>query len=120
MFKQKGVLTIEKEQLKLSEDELILVALDKGAEDIKTEDEEEFDIITSPDDFQTVKEALEDEGILFTQAEINMIPETTVVVNDPEQARSLVRLMDYLEEHDDVQDTFTNFDIAEEIVNQIQ
>ena len=120
MFKQKGVLSIEKDQLKLSEDELILVALDKGAEDIKTEDEEEFEIITSPEDFQTVKEALEAEGIHFSQAEINMIPETTVVVNDTEQARSLVRLMDYLEEHDDVQDTFTNFDIIEEILNQIQ
>ena len=90
MFKQKGVLSIEKDQLKLSEDELILVALDKGAEDIKNEDEEEFEIITSPEDFQTVKEALENEGILFSEAEINMIPETTVVVNDPEQARSYV------------------------------
>lgn len=119
MFKEKGLLSLEKDQLKLTEDELILVALDKGAEDIKNEDEDEFEIITSPEDFQTVKEELEKEGLEFSEAEIAMIPETTVVVNDPEQAKLLVRLMDYLEEHDDVQDTFTNFDIPEEILNQI-
>jgi len=119
MFKQKGRLTLAKNELKLSEDDLILLALDQGAEDIKTEDEDEYEILTAPEDFQTVKEGLEKAGLEFDQAETAMIPETTVIVNDPEQARLLVRLMDYLEEHDDVQDTFTNFDIPEEIINQI-
>lgn len=119
MFKQKGVLSLAKEQLTLSEDDLILLALDKGAEDIKTDDEEEYEIITAPEDFQAVKEALEEEGLEFSQAEISMIPETTVVVNDLEQAKLLMRLMDYLEEHDDVQNTYTNFDIDEEIMSQL-
>jgi len=120
MFKQKGRLVLDKENVKMAEDDLILLALDHGAEDIKTEDEDEYEILTVPEDFQKVKEGLEKEGLQFTQAEIAMIPETTVVVNDPEQARLLLRLMDYLEDHDDVQDTYTNFDIADEIMNQIQ
>jgi YebC/PmpR family DNA-binding regulatory protein len=120
MFKQKGVLTIEKETLSLSEDDLLLLALDKGAEDVKTDDEDVIEIFTDPADFQSVKEGLEEEGIEFSSAEISMIPDTTVEVADPEQARLLVRLMDYLEEHDDVQNTYTNFDISEEILEQLE
>lgn len=120
MFKQKGVITLAKDELKVSEDELILLALEQGAEDIKADDEEEYEIITAPQDLQTVKEGLEKEGLKSLQAEIAMIPDTTILVTDPEQARLLMRLMDYLEEHDDVQDTFTNFDISEEILNQLQ
>lgn len=119
MFKQKGVLTLEKDQLTTDEDDLILLALDKGAEDIKTDDDEIYEIITSPEDFQTIKEALEEEGLEFSQGEVSMIPETSVIVNDLEQAKRLVRLMDYLDEHDDVQQSFTNFDIAEEIMEQL-
>ena len=118
MFKQKGMLTLNKEQVALSEDELMLLALDQGAEDIRTY-EDEYEIITDSEDFQLVKEGLEKEGLQFTTAEIEMIPENTVEVSDPEQAKLLVRLMDYLEEHDDVQDTYTNFDIPENILNQI-
>ena len=120
MFKQKGVLTIEKETLSLSEDDLLLLALDKGAEDVKTDDEDVIDIFTDPADFQSVKEGLEEEGIEFSSAEVSMIPDTTVEVTDPEQARLLVRLMDYLDEHDDVQNTYTNFDIPEEILEQLE
>lgn len=119
MFKQKGLLTLNKEDLKMDEDELLLLALESGAEDVKTEDDEEIEIITAVDDFQRVKEELEKNGLQFTNAEIAMIPENTVTVNDPEQARLILRLMDFLEEHDDVQETFTNFDIPEEIMEQI-
>jgi len=119
MFKKKGIMTLPKEELKISEDDLILLALDKGAEDINSDDEDEYEIITAPEDFQAVKEALEAEGLEFSQAEISLVPDTTVTVNDPEQARLLMRLMDYLEDHDDVQDTYTNFDIADEILAQI-
>lgn len=120
MFKQKGVLTIEKETLSLSEDDLLLLALDKGAEDVKTDDEDVIEIFTDPADFQSAKEGLEEEGIEFSSAEVSMIPDTTVEVTDPEQARLLVRLMDYLDEHDDVQNTYTNFDIPEEILEQLE
>ncbi len=118
MFKQKGVLTVNKESIRVSEDELILLALDKGALDIESE-EESFEIYTAPEDFQAVKEALEKEGLVIEDAEIAMIPETSVEVTDEEQAKRLLRLMDYLEEHDDVQESYTNFDIPEEIMNRL-
>ena len=120
MFKQRGVLTLKKEELKISGDDLILLALDKGAEDIKSEDGELIEIITMPEDFQAVKEALEQEGLSFEDAQIAMVPLTTVEVKDPEQARLLLRMMDYLEEHDDVQDVYTNFDIPDDIIEQVQ
>jgi len=120
MFKQKGVLTINKKDLKMSEDDMILLALERGAEDIKNDYEEIIEIITSPEEFQTVKETLEKEDINFANAEIAMIPETTAEVKDPEQARLLLRMMDYLEEHEDVQEIFTNLDIPDETLEQIQ
>jgi YebC/PmpR family DNA-binding regulatory protein len=120
MFKKKGVLSLLKEELEISEDDLMLLALDKGADDINMDDEEEIEIYTNPDDFQNVKEALEKEGLEFENADINMIPENTVEVTDPDQAKLLLRLMDYLDEHDDVQDTYTNFDISEELMDNIE
>lgn len=119
MFKQKGLLTLKKENLKISEDDLILLALDKGAEDIKTDDEEEIEIITDSGDFELVKEGLEESGLKFEFSELTMIPENSVTVTDLEQARLILKLMEFLDEHDDVQDTFTNFDIPEDIINQL-
>ncbi|MCR4442072.1 MAG: YebC/PmpR family DNA-binding transcriptional regulator [Peptococcaceae bacterium] len=116
MFEEKGVLTINKEGLSLSEDDLLLLALDKGAEDIRTGDDETVEIITSPQDFQSVKEGLEKEGIASEDAEITMIPKNTVEVKDPEQARLLLRLMERLDEHDDVQNSYTNFEIPDELM----
>lgn len=119
MFQEKGVLTLAKEDLKISEDDLLLLALENGAEDVKTEDEEELEIITSPESFREVKEALEKAGLSFTDAEISLIPETTAEVTDPEQAKALLKLMDLLEEHDDVQNTYTNLDIPDELMDQL-
>ncbi|MDD2433338.1 MAG: YebC/PmpR family DNA-binding transcriptional regulator [Clostridia bacterium] len=120
MFKQKGLLVLQRENLNLSEDDLFLLALDKGAEDIILDNEEEIEIYTEPSGFQKVKEGLEEEGLEFESAEIEMIPETSVEVAGFEQAKLLLKLLDCLEEHDDVQDTFTNFDIPEEILAQIE
>jgi YebC/PmpR family DNA-binding regulatory protein len=120
MFKQKGVLVLNREKLDLSEDDLFLLALDKGAEDIILDDAEEIEIYTEPTGFQNVKEGLEEEGLEFDSAEIEMIPETSVKVVDFEQAKLLLKLLDCLEEHDDVQDTFTNFDIPEEVLEQLE
>lgn len=118
MFKDKGILTIEKEDCELDFDDLMLLALDKGAEDIQ-EDDESYQIYTTPESFQEVKESLEKEGLKFSEAEVTMVPDTTVDVTDLEQAKYLIRLMDYLEDHDDVQDTFTNFDIPDAIADQL-
>lgn len=118
MFQEKGVLTLEKEDCTLDFDDLMLLALEHGAEDIQ-DDDDSYMIYTSPDQFQSVKENLEKEGIRFSEAEVTLVPDTSVEVTDLEQAKYLIRLMDYLDDHDDVQDTFTNFDISEEIANQL-
>ncbi|QNB45280.1 YebC/PmpR family DNA-binding transcriptional regulator [Thermanaerosceptrum fracticalcis] len=119
MFEKKGVLVLEPAKTNLSEDDLILLVVDKGAEDIKFE-EEEVQIITAPEEFQAVKEALEKEGLSFTRAELAMIPQNTVEIKDLDQAKLLLRMMDYLEEHDDVQDVYANFDIPDDIMEQLQ
>ncbi|HHZ17192.1 MAG TPA: YebC/PmpR family DNA-binding transcriptional regulator [Peptococcaceae bacterium] len=120
MFKERGVLVLEREKLSQSEDDIILLALDNGADDVKTDDPEVIEIYTEPADFQSVKEGLETDGLEFSSAEISMIPDTTVEVTDLEQAKQLMRLMDYLENHDDVQNTYSNFDIPDEIMEQLE
>jgi YebC/PmpR family DNA-binding regulatory protein len=115
MFKEKGLLTVASEDMKTDADGLMLTALDAGAEDVQ-EQEDAFEIMTAPEDFQRVKDQMEAEGVVFSEAEITMIPENTVEITDPDQAKLLLRLMDYLEDHDDVQTTYTNLDIDEEIV----
>lgn len=120
MFKEKGLISVKKDGLSKPEDELLLLALEAGAEDVKAEDSEEIEIITDPADFEQVRKALEQEGISWESAEITLVPETTVEVKEAEQAKLLLRLMDYLEEHDDVQNTYTNLDIPDEIMEQLK
>jgi len=117
MFKEKGILTIEREGCKHSVDDLMLMALEFGAEDLA--EGEDIEIITEPDTFQAVKEGLEGEGVVFSDSEVTMIPETSVVVTDLEQAKFVLRMMESLEDHDDVQNTFTNFDVPDEIAEQL-
>ncbi|MDR1194657.1 MAG: YebC/PmpR family DNA-binding transcriptional regulator [Peptococcaceae bacterium] len=112
MFKEKGVLTIEGAER--SVDDLMLLALEAGAEDLREEDET-VEIYTEPEVFQAVKEGMERAGVVFSEAEVTMVPENSVVINDLEQAKFLLRMMESLEDHDDVQNTFTNFDVPEEI-----
>lgn len=118
MFNKKGYLTINKENLDINEDDLLLVGLEAGAEDIKVEDDI-IEIITNPDDFEEVKTNLEQQGIQFAEAEISMIPQNTVEINDLEQAKKLMKLMDAFEEHDDVQNVYANYDIPDEIMDQL-
>ena len=115
MFKPRGLLILERKTLNLSDDDLFLLALDNGAEDISFDDEEVIEIYTLVNDFQEVKEKLEAQGLNFESAKIAMIPENLVEIFDLGQAESLLKLLEHLEDHDDVQDTFTNFDIADEI-----
>ncbi|PKM87749.1 MAG: YebC/PmpR family DNA-binding transcriptional regulator [Firmicutes bacterium HGW-Firmicutes-12] len=118
MFQDKGILTVAKDGLKMPDDELLLLTLESGAEDINF-DNEEVEITTSPENFNQVKEALEAKGIVCENAEISKIPETSIEITDIEQARLLLRLMEYLDEHDDVQNTYTNLDISDEVMEQI-
>lgn len=112
MFEKKGLIVVEKIDSKADEDELMLIAIEAGAEDMKTEDDS-FEITTSPDDFTPVTEALYSKNIPMAAAELTMVPQTTVKLEGKE-AEQMMRLMDALEEHDDVQEVYANFEIDEE------
>jgi YebC/PmpR family DNA-binding regulatory protein len=111
MFDRKGMLVIEKEANNIDEEELMMIALEAGAEDIKEEDEV-FEVYTTPESFADVINALEAQGISLAEAEIAMIPQTTVKL-EGEDAEKMIKLIDLLEELDDVDDVYTNFDMDE-------
>jgi len=111
MFDKKGLIVIENDG-KIDEDQLMMDALDAGAEDFNTEDEY-YEIITSPEDFSTVREALEAKGYTFASAEVTMIPQSTVTLNE-EDAIKMRKLIDHLEDNDDVQNVYHNWDMPDE------
>ncbi|MDD4938757.1 MAG: YebC/PmpR family DNA-binding transcriptional regulator [Candidatus Omnitrophica bacterium] len=116
MFSKKGYILIEKAQGP-QEDELMSIALDAGAEDFKS-DEKNYEITTSAQDFEKVKQAIQDKGIKFQTAEVTMIPSSTIKVAGNE-AKQVLGLVEGLEEHDDVQQVYANFDIPDEILEQM-
>ena len=114
MFDQKGQIIIDKEELEdecgeMDADELMMTALDAGAEDFN-EEEDSFEIITAPDDFSAVREALEKAGIPLVEAQIAMIPQTYVELTDDQAIKDLHRTLDLLDDDDDVTDVWTNWD----------
>ena len=108
LFNKKGIIVIDKTKVSLSEDDLMLLAIDSGAEDFASE-EECYEITTDPSDFTAVREALEKENIEFVQAEVQMIP-TTYVELDEKGTERMQRLIDSLEDLDDVMDVYHNWD----------
>ena len=108
LFNKKGVIVIDKTATALTEDDLMLLAVDNGAEDFEVE-EEVYEITTDPSDFTTVREALEKEGIEFVQAEIQMVP-TTYIELDEKTSERMQKLIDNLEDLDDVMDVYHNWD----------
>lgn len=108
LFNKKGVIVIDKTKTDLSEDDLMLLAIDNGAEDFSSE-EECYEITTDPADFTTVREALEKENIEFVQAEVQMVP-TTYVELDEKGSERMQKLIDNLEDLDDVMDVYHNWD----------
>ncbi len=107
MFNRKGVIVIEKSSTDMSEDDLMLLALDCGAEDFSSE-EEFYEITTSPEDFSNVRESLEGKGLTFVEADIQMVP-TTYVDLDEKGAEKMERLLEKLDELDDVSEVFHNW-----------
>ena len=105
MFKRKGVIAVAKSDI--GEDDLMMLALDAGAEDILTEDEEVFEVITAPSDLQTVRTALEENGVKILSAAVDMIPDMEANPTEEQQA-TLIKMIDKLEEHDDVQNVYHN------------
>ena len=118
MFHRKGTLVIPKAGAGISEDDLLGLILEAGAEDMQT-DEETFVITTTPAAFEPVKKAIEDKGIKIESAALQMIPENTIKVTGKE-AEQILRLMEVLEEHDDVQNVYSNFDIDEKELAALQ
>ncbi len=108
LFDQKGQIIIEKDD-RIDEDTLMMEALEAGAEDI-TAEEEYFEIITAQEDFSRVREALEAKGLQFATAEVTMIPRTTTTLTDQEAAENMEKLIERLEEHDDVRNVYHNWD----------
>ncbi len=117
MFQRKGQILIAKD--KTDEDTLMDLVLEAGAEDLKTEGEQ-FEVVTDPNDFHTVSEAITNAGIEMDESEITLIPDLVVEVTERSQAESIMRFVDALEELDDVQDVYTNFDISDEIAAQLE
>lgn len=109
MFDEKGQIIVDKEECEMSFDDLMMVALDAGADDIN-EEEDFFEILTSPDDFSAVREELEKQGIPMAEADIAMIPQTKTALTDPADRKNLQRILDLLDDSDDVQNVFTNLD----------
>ena len=112
MFDQKGVLVVER-QPGMDEDEMMMMALDAGAEDVKT-DEDAFEIYTAPNDLTAVREALEKQGITsFLTAEVQMIPQNTVAV-EGENLEAIQKMLELLDDYDDVQEVYHDADLPDE------
>jgi YebC/PmpR family DNA-binding regulatory protein len=116
MFDRKGSIIVAKEHA--DEETLMDIVLDAGAEDV-IEEEDSFQILTEPDDFEAVRDALTSVEIPLVDGSVSMIPQTTVDVTEEKHAKNLVRLIDTLEENDDVQDVHSNFDIPQELLEKI-
>ena len=108
-FDKKGQIIIDREECDMEADDLMMLALDAGADDF-SEEEDSFEIITDPDDLGTVREALEKEGVMMAEAEVTMIPQNYVSVTDETALKNLQRTLDLLDEDDDVQNVYTNLE----------
>lgn len=109
MFDRKGQIIIGKDECDIKGDDLMMIALDAGAEDFK-EEEDSFEIITDPESFSEVRENLEKEGVPMVQAEVTMIPQTWVELTDEQDIKNINRILDLLDEEDDVQEVYHNWD----------
>ncbi|WP_025851659.1 YebC/PmpR family DNA-binding transcriptional regulator [Paenibacillus ehimensis] len=112
MFDQKGILRIDREEQELDEDELMMQALEAGAEDVSV-DEDSFEILTHPHEFEQVKTTLESQGLQFAEASVSWIPQNTIQV-EGENAEKLLKMMDAFDDLDDVQDVYSNYEMDEE------
>ena len=109
MFDKKGQIIVAKEDCDMEADDLMMMALDAGAEDF-AEEEDCFEIITDPDEFSAVRQALEAEGIVMAEAEVTMIPQTYVTLTDETDLKNLQKTLDLLEDDDDVQAVYHNWE----------
>jgi len=116
MFNKKGYISVDKSKIK--EEELIEIALESGAEDVRADDEDFFEVVTQPQDFEKVKKSLQARNIEISSAEITMLPQTYIKL-DGNKAEQMLRLMDDLDNNDDVQNVYANFDIPKVIMEKV-
>ena len=116
MFEKTGLLRVNKENY--DEEELFMISVDAGAEDMKSDDEEFYEIYTESDNLETVQSTLEENGVIIVSAERTMIPQNTVKLED-KSAEQMIKLMDILDDHDDIQDVYANFDIDDEVLAKV-
>ena len=109
MFDEKGQIIIAKEDCDMDADDLMMLALDAGADDF-SEEEDSFEVLTAPESFSVVREALEKEGIPMASAEVTMLPQTYVTLTEDADLTNIQRILDFLDEDDDVQEVFHNWD----------
>ena len=109
MFDKKGQIIVDKEECELDADDLMMLALDAGAEDF-AEEEDSYEILTAPDDFSAVREALETGKVPMVSAEITMVPQTWVELTGEEDIKKMNKILDLLDEDDDVQAVYHNWD----------
>jgi YebC/PmpR family DNA-binding regulatory protein len=116
MFDKKGLIVFEQDLV--SEDEIFEIALEAGADDVVTT-EDQFEVHTDPAAFESVKQAFDDQGLGYSMAEITMIPQNTVKLDEESQAAQVLKLMEAIEDSDDVQKVYANFDIPDDILERI-
>ena len=109
MFDEKGQILIDREECDMDADELMMVALDAGADDF-VEEEDSYEVITAPDDFEAVRKALEEAGIKMASAEVSMIPQTYVTLTDETDLKNINKILDLLDDDDDVQEVYHNWE----------
>ena len=112
-FERKGYFAVEKSAV--SEDKLMEVALEAGADDLQTDDPDAFEVYTSPENFEQVRQALEKNDVATTEAKLGQIPQNYIKL-DENKSKSMLRLLEMLDDHDDVQNVWSNFDIPEEMM----
>ena len=117
MFEDKGQLRVLREGIKLNDDDFMMMALDAGAEDLDI-DEDGFVVYTAPDALESVRQALLDQKVSVEESVISPIPQNTIEITDADQARKIVRLIDFLEDHEDSQGVYSNFELADALAGE--
>lgn len=118
MFASKGLITLSKE--KIAEERIMELALEAGAEDVDASAEDAYEVYTAVADFDAVQKSFDAAGIQAESAELVRVPSTSVAVDDEKNAEQLLRLLELVEEHDDVQKVYSNFDIPDELLSKLR
>lgn len=120
MFSRKGLIRVSQNDAGIDEDDLMLAALEAGAEDVDLDDSGIYIIITEIEQLQTVRDQLQEQGISVDSYELTMLPSNTLNIIDADTAAKIIKLMEALDDHDDVQNVYANFDIPEELMAETQ